>query len=356
MGGKMKIKGSLRFKVEYILVTFITIFSVYIGIRFLLPVLAPFVVGFLLSKLVLPFINFLNLKLNFHRTTATIISIILMAGLLFLISYFLIVKLSTQITVFIKNWDIFSLNISHITRDCCNLVEKLTGLPSRNIYNQLYSCILTATDSISKKLMPIVMNYSLSTVRCLFDVFIFLLVAAIAMFFFSRDNKEINSFLLNCRFRDEILFLRRIAKNVVAAYIKTQFIIICIIAAICTLGFTILKNPYSILYGIIIGILDFLPLIGAGTFLVPISIYYLFKANYPAAVLTFVIFVVCYLVREILEPKLLGSRIGIHPLVSLISVYIGYKVFGLLGMILGPFGYVFVSEVQKVFCEYKKPS
>lgn len=110
------------------------------------------------------------------------------------------------------------------------------------------------------------------------------------------------------------------------------------------------------MYGIIIGILDFLPLIGAGTFLVPISIYYLFKANYPAAVLTFVIFVVCYLVREILEPKLLGSRIGIHPLVSLISVYIGYKVFGLLGMILGPFGYVFVSEVQKVFCEYKKPS
>ena len=70
----MKIKGSLRFKAEYILVTFITIFSVYIGIRFLLPVLAPFVVGFLLSKLVLPFINFLNLKLNFHRTTATITS------------------------------------------------------------------------------------------------------------------------------------------------------------------------------------------------------------------------------------------------------------------------------------------
>lgn len=172
------------------------------------------------------------------------------------------------------------------------------------------------------------------------------------MFFFLRDNKKINSFLLNCKFNEEIIFLRKIAKNVVAAYIKTQLIIIGTISIICTAGFTILKNPYSILYGIIIGILDFLPLIGAGTFLVPLSIYYLFKADYFSAALTFIIFIVCYLTREILEPKLLGSSIGIHPLVSLISIFIGYKFFGLLGMILGPFGYVFISEVQKSFLNY----
>lgn len=348
----MNTKNSIIFKTEYILITLLTVLSVYMGIRFLLPALAPFVIGFLISKLLIPFIDFLNLKLNFHRTTATIISIMLMAGFVFVISYFLLAKLSTQITVFIKNWDIFSINISHITRGCCNIIEKLTGISGHNIYNQIYSTILAATESICDKIMPLLMDYSMSTIRSLLDIFIFALIVIISLFFFSRDNKNINDFLLNCKFNKEIFFLRQIAKNVVAAYIKTQFIIICIIATICTIGFTILKSPYSILYGIIIGILDFLPLIGAGTFLVPASIYYLFKSDYFAAILTFIIFIICYLVREILEPKLLGNSIGIHPLVSLISVYIGYKLFGLLGMILGPFGYVFVREVQNSFCNY----
>lgn len=73
-------------------------------------------------------------------------------------------------------------------------------------------------------------------------------------------------------------------------------IILIIIALLCTIGFVILKNPYSILYGIVIGILDIIPLIGAGTILVPISIYYMLRGNVFAATIVFIVFI-----REILK-------------------------------------------------------
>jgi predicted PurR-regulated permease PerM len=121
-----------------------------------------------------------------------------------------------------------------------------------------------------------------------------------------------------------------------------------LVAILCTIGFTIIKSPYSVLYGITVGILDIFPLIGAGTFLVPVGIYYCIQGEYMNSIILFVLFVLCYLLREILEPKLMGTRIGMHPLVSLVSVFTGYKLFGVLGMLIGPFGYVFISEVLKV--------
>lgn len=149
----------------------------------------------------------------------------------------------------------------------------------------------------------------------------------ISLYFFTKDHELIRSYIYNSRFKAEFVFIRQIARNVVAAYFKTQLIIFGIISILCTIGFIILKNPYSILYGIIIGILDIIPLI---------------------------VFVLCYLTREILEPKLIGGSMGIHPLISLLAIFAGYKLFGVFGMIIGPFGYVFITEILKAYDNLEK--
>lgn len=180
------------------------------------------------------------------------------------------------------------------------------------------------------------------------------MVTFISLYFFTKDHEQIRSYIYNSRFKAEFVFIRQIARNVVAAYFKTQLIIFGIISILCTIGFIILKNPYSILYGIIIGILDIIPLIGAGTILIPVSIYYLLKGNIFAAIISLIVFVLCYLTREILEPKLMGGSMGIHPLISLLAIFAGYKLFGVFGMIVGPFGYVFITEILKAYDNLEK--
>lgn len=338
-----------KYKINYILLCILSFVCLYLSIRFLLPILLPFILGFLLSKLIIPIVNFLNSKLNFHRTTANIISVIFLIIVMITLAVFIVSKFSLQVSTFIKNWDLFEMQVSSIAKDCCCFLGDFIGISGEAIYISLSKQIDSAITSISSQIIPAIMNYSIATIKGFFDVFIFLLAILISLFFFSRDNKKINSFLLNCKFKREIIFIRKITKNVVIAYIKTQLIIICSISLVCTVGFTILKNPYSILYGILIGILDFLPLIGAGTFLVPMSIYYCLKGNIFATAMTFILFIICYLIREILEPRLMGGKMGIHPLVSLISIFTGYKLFGIWGMILGPFAYVFVIEILKCY-------
>ena len=338
-----------KYKINYIILCVLSFVCLYLSIRFLLPILFPFILGFLLSKLILPIVNFLNHKLNFHRTTANIIAVFLLIVVLVTLAVFITSKLTLQVSTFIKNWSFFETEVSSIAKNCCCFLGDFIGVSGDEIYISLSRQVNSAISSVSSQIVPAIMNYSIATIKGFFDFFIFALAILISLFFFSRDNKKINTFLLNCKFKREIIFIRKITKNVVMAYIKTQLIIISSIALVCTVGFTILKNPYSILYGILIGILDFLPLIGAGTFLVPMSIYYCLKGNIFATAITFILFIICYLIREILEPRLMGGTMGIHPLVSLISIFTGYKLFGIWGMILGPFAYVFVIEILKCY-------
>ena len=132
---------------------------------------------------------------------------------------------------------------------------------------------------------------------------------------------------------------------------RSQFIIILVVAVVCSLGLLIIGNDYYILFGVIIGILDALPLIGVGAVMIPWSIIYVFMGNYYKAAILMIVFVFCYFIREYLEPRLMGKQIGITPIASLISIYVGYRLFGFLGMIVGPLMYVLIREVVGKYVE-----
>lgn len=131
------------------------------------------------------------------------------------------------------------------------------------------------------------------------------------------------------------------------AYIKTQLVIMLITSVICFIGFMIMKNNYALFIAILVGVLDALPIIGVGILLIPFVIIYIILGNYFKAGVTFIVFVICYLVREFAEPKLMGDQIGISPIMSLISMYVGYKLFGIVGIVTGPIAYVLIDTLMK---------
>ena len=157
--------------------------------------------------------------------------------------------------------------------------------------------------------------------------FVIVLTAIVTSYFMlmNEDKKSDNSNMESNRLITDLKRISGSVGKVCIAYIKTQLVIMLITSVICFIGFMIMKNNYALFIAILVSVLDALPIIGVGILLIPFVIIYIILGNYFKAGVTFIVFVICYLVREFAEPKLMGDQIGISPIMSLISMYVGYK-------------------------------
>ena len=130
----------------------------------------------------------------------------------------------------------------------------------------------------------------------------------------------------------------------IATFVKAQGIIMTTIAmtAAATLGIAGIKH--GILWGILAGILDALPFIGTGVVLVPLGMFQILDGNWGRALVCGVLYVVCIFLREVMEPRLIGRKIGVSPIAVLVSLYAGIRLFGVWGIIKGPLGFVLIYE------------
>ena len=134
-------------------------------------------------------------------------------------------------------------------------------------------------------------------------------------------------------------FLGQIRATVLAAfggYLKAQILLSCGVFCILLLGFLVTGQRYALLLALGLAVLDFIPLLGAGTVMIPWAVIALLTRNFQTAASVMVIWGIIAVYRRAAEPKIVGDQTGLSPIVSLISIYIGMKVGGLPGMILGP--------------------
>ena len=120
-------------------------------------------------------------------------------------------------------------------------------------------------------------------------------------------------------------------------------ILIFIVSVVCVTGLLIIRNPYALLFGIAIAIFDAFPVVGSGSILVPWAVFHVLGGNMMEAAILVTIYVITLLIREVLEPRLLGNCLGISPFYMLISIYVGVKVFGIVGILLGPIGLIMIQ-------------
>lgn len=130
-------------------------------------------------------------------------------------------------------------------------------------------------------------------------------------------------------------------------FIKAQLILISITTVIVLIGLIILKIEYAITVALLIGLVDLLPYLGTGLVFVPWIIYLAFSGNLPLAIGIGVLYIIVLLQRQFMEPKVLSSNIGLDPLATLIALFVGFKLIGLLGLIIGPIVLVVLKAFYK---------
>ena len=179
-------------------------------------------------------------------------------------------------------------------------------------------------------------------------VFMGSLICIISSIYLSIDYDRIREYFkgLVKRYasKDTLKILSRVSGGV-KEYLKAYFAVFLITFAELYLGLVVLGRKYALLIAFLVAAFDILPLFGAGTVLVPWGIILIAGGSIGAGVGMILLFAVMTVVRQIIEPHFVGKHLGIHPLASLVSVYVGYRVFGLLGMLLAPFATLVIKGI-----------
>lgn len=167
------------------------------------------------------------------------------------------------------------------------------------------------------------------------DGIIAYILGNISVFFLLVDKKKFYNLLINI-FDKRLFNLFVEKKKKLIEVLKVEAILICISMVIIIIGFTIFRIPNGVFLGVICGVLDILPYVGTIIVFIPIIIYNIIVKNYLIVVGLIALYLLVQIIREILEAKFLSSKLDIHPLVIMLSIYIGVRIFGFIGILMGP--------------------
>ncbi len=172
------------------------------------------------------------------------------------------------------------------------------------------------------------------------SVFLMLLVGVIASFYFCLDGERITNGLFELLppfLAERAQTLRKRVKKLSFRYVRAYLWLLLITFASLFVGLSILRVEYAFLLSAIIAVIDLFPVLGVGTVLIPWALIALLRQNFYLGFGLLILYVALLILRQILEPRLVGGSLGIHPLLTLFAGYAGFRLFGFLGMLLGPF-------------------
>lgn len=340
----MESMGKYKIKVVGIVI-FVTL-AVYILIKYMLPLALPFVIALIIAVLIDKPVTFITRKLHFKRIFSILIVLVVLLAVIGILIYWLVSTLVTQLGRFMTNFDVYMGEMQQILCNGCTMIDGWFGLSDGSSLEYMNRQIDAASSEFSDSVIPKLMDGSINAAGTFAVVFTALAFAIMAIVFFSRDMEKMKALQKESIFNKEIKFITSKLGDIFGTYVKTQGIIMLITAVICTLGLYAMGNDYALLAGVLIGIMDALPVLGTGTVFIPWSIILLLLGKYQRAVMIFGIYILCYYIRQFLEPRLMGTRMGISPVIMMLSLYAGLILFGISGVITGPIAAVLIKEIS----------
>lgn len=323
----------------------------YIFIKYMLYYVAPFVLAFIFAMLLEPLVRLLNKYLKLPRGIS---SVLVIAGVLTAIVFLgtgILSKLVDEAKTLIDNMPLYQHQIMETYNSIKLKAETYLYLIPEEIQNATSGIFDALLASLTSVLGSGVKSSSISIVSKVPAALMFFVVNVIATFFCLKDRHVIESFIIRKSPAPLISAVRKVKIHTfgaLAGYFKAQLMLMCCTGIICITALTILGSPYALLMGILISIIDALPVFGSGFILWPWALWNLIGGNYTFAVGLVINYLIVLLCRQMLEPKFVGEQIGIHPLITLFSIYVGMKVFGVFGFIIGPIIAVLIKAASTV--------
>lgn len=335
-----------------------TILFIVIGIK-LLWFFMPFLIGWFIAFIAHPVVCWLEKRLKIVRKLGSAIIIIAVLAGVVCALYFGISKLVEEIGSLVTN---FPQMYGDLEKGMKEIAESFEGifaiLPEgvRTGMNAMAENLDSTMGELISKMSEPTMQAAGNVAKSIPSILVSTIVTIVAAYFFIAERDEVIVQVKKITpkpIQQRMSMVIDNLKYAVGGYFKAQFKIMIVVAVILFAGFEILGVNYSALLALLIAFLDFLPVFGTGTALWPWALYEVLRGDYKIAVMLMVIYGVTQLVRQLIQPKLVGDGVGMKPLVALVLLYVGYKVGSLLGMIFAvPIGMIVINMYQAGAFDY----
>jgi sporulation integral membrane protein YtvI len=316
---------------------------VFLFVKVLFVYVSPFFFGLLIYLIVNPLVELLTSRAKLKRWLATIIGLVVFMALIGGIGTWLVRTLLTQAGEFVKAAPQYAAQISAVMADWQSRLPDFFA--EINIQETLLSALPGVFgDGLMDQSRRIVTNAP--------NFFIAVILSMVSAFFLIKDKKLIFGTLnRHCPewVKENLITMRNGLSRAVSGYFRAQGILMSITGIIAIGGLLILRSPYALILGLLLAFLDFLPFFGTGFVLIPWAAFSLATAEYGRAIGLVIIYGTVFVMRQILEPKVLSEQIGVYPLVTLMAIFIGYRLFGFVGIFVGPaLVMMFIAMEKKV--------
>lgn len=310
----------------------------------------PFVASGILSILAAPLCSFLekHIKLTKKWASALILIVVLLA--LVFCGYSIIALLAKEIFSLLSNATVYYNYWLELIENLANLINERVAVISPDIGKQLQiilNDLVTNLGSLVNDIAPRGVEILGSVASNVTNGLIGIIVMILSAYFFIAEKDKIAEELDKILPGRAIITVTNVKNRLVSAlggFMKAQFKIMFIIFVILLIGLMILRNPYALLFALLISFLDLLPILGTGTVLIPWAVISFLNGEIRQMIFLIILYIICLLARQMLQPKIIGDSLGLGTLPTLILIYVGYKFSGMKGMILALLiGVIFIT-------------
>lgn len=321
----------------------VIIIIAYLVLRYILPPTVPFLIGFLISWILRHPTNFIKNKLH--------ISPKIPAAVLTAVFYVLIINIlvfaGSQIgsavnELFLQLPSIGTNVIIPFIYRCIDAVKEFLAqfdiTAAEEIdswFVELTSSMTSMITSISATALKFLSGIAASTPELILKI----VLTVISTFYFAIDFDRVTSFMRRItpdKVYNTFASVKEKALSSLKVFLRSYCIIFLMTFAELSIGFWILRVPNAVVLGLLVAILDILPVLGTGLILLPWAVIMAVMGNIPFAIGMLLLYIIITVIRNIVEPKIVGQQIGLHPLATLISMFLGLQLFGFAGMFLLP--------------------
>lgn len=348
--GSLNEEKKRRFLVDFACFVAIGLIA-WFFLKYLFIWILPFIIGYLIAAIVQPFVWLMNKKLKINRKVAGVAAVLIFLAVVCTVGVFLVAKLFTELAAVLHMLPALLMKFAGSYE---TLSDKFAGMIHK-LPIELTDKLSVSLNNLSGEFLKLstltdgVTGYALGTASKLPGALLDIIVTIVSACFLSGDYPLIRGFFMRQlpeKYQLWAMDIKNFFFTTVARLIRAYLTLMAITFVELAVWLTALRVPHSIMIAAIISVVDILPVLGTGTVVIPWAVIELVVGKVNFGLLLILMYATILIVRNVLEPKIVGYHIGLYPLVTLISMFVGLKSLGASGMILFPIIVIIIKHMQ----------
>lgn len=322
----------------------------YVGIKYVFPLLMPFVIGIVIAMSFRNIIDIIEKRTHIKRVFVSIVILLVFYSLLgFIISLIGVKMVNFISSLFYSLPSLYKETLLPAFQTVTdNMIDKYPSTKSYldNFMSNIDQSVFATLSKISTKAVSMATGIA-SQVPTILIKLIFTIVSS---FFFTIDYYKITRFIIRQFREDQQKMILKLKDNIIGSlgnFIKAYSAIISVTFVELSLGFWILGIPTPFLFGLLVAIIDIMPILGTGAILLPWSVIAFIMGNTKIGMGMLILYIIITVVRQVIEPKIVGQQIGLYPIVTLVLMYVGAQLMGVLGLLILPIMATILIKLNK---------